>query len=341
MVNRITKCNLNSLIKNYLKERAPMSKAKVLVTGIIPEEGLTDLRSAFDVTYDPEKESRDWILANLSDFDGLLLMGTKADRELIDAGKNLKIITTNGVGFDHVDIAYAKEKGIVVSNCPMGVRVPTAEMTFALLLATVRRLAFYDKVVREGHWMDVSEKRYMGMSLQGKTLGIYGMGRIGSEVGRFCQALGMKVIYNDVRRLDHDLEEQLDVTYVDFDTLVKTADVITLHAPALPSTMGIFNGDVFAKMKSTAYIINAARGVLIKEADLVAALKTGEIAGAGLDVFEHEPTVSAELRSLDNVIMSPHAGTGTLEARTAIAQEASNNLISFINEGKAVNQVNA
>lgn len=189
--------------------------------------------------------------------------------------------------------------------------------------------------------MDVSEKRYMGMSLQGKTLGIYGMGRIGSEVGRFCQALGMKVIYNDVRRLDHDLEEQLDVTYVDFDTLVKTADVITLHAPALPSTMGIFNGDVFAKMKSTAYIINAARGVLIKEADLVTALKTGEIAGAGLDVFEHEPTVSAELRSLDNVIMSPHAGTGTLEARTAIAQEASNNLISFINEGKAVNQVNA
>lgn len=341
MVNRITKCNLNSLIKNYLKERAPMSKAKVLVTGIIPEEGLTDLRSAFDVTYDPEKESRDWILANLSDFDGLLLMGTKADRELIDAGKNLKIITTNGVGFDHVDIAYAKEKGIVVSNCPMGVRVPTAEMTFALLLATVRRLAFYDKVVREGHWMDVSEKRYMGMSLQGKTLGIYGMGRIGSEVGRFCQALGMKVIYNDIRRLDHDLEEQLDVTYVDFDTLVKTADVITLHAPALPSTMGIFNGDVFAKMKSTAYIINAARGVLIKEADLVTALKTGEIAGAGLDVFEHEPTVSAELRSLDNVIMSPHAGTGTLEARTAIAQEASNNLISFINEGKAVNQVNA
>ncbi|WP_041815735.1 NAD(P)-dependent oxidoreductase [Levilactobacillus brevis] len=318
-----------------------MSKAKVLVTGIIPEEGLTDLRSAFDVTYDPEKESRDWILANLSDFDGLLLMGTKADRELIDAGKNLKIITTNGVGFDHVDIAYAKEKGIVVSNCPMGVRVPTAEMTFALLLATVRRLAFYDKVVREGHWMDVSEKRYMGMSLQGKTLGIYGMGRIGSEVGCFCQALGMKVIYNDIRRLDHDLEEQLDVTYVDFDTLVKTADVITLHAPALPSTMGIFNADVFAKMKSTAYIINAARGVLIKEADLVTALKTGEIAGAGLDVFEHEPTVSAELRSLDNVIMSPHAGTGTLEARTAIAQEASNNLISFINEGKAVNQVNA
>lgn len=318
-----------------------MSKAKVLVTGIIPEEGLSELRSMFDVTYEPEKETREWILENLSDFEGLLLMGTKADRELIDAGTNLKAITANGVGFDHIDIEYAKEKGIVVSNCPMGVRVPTAEMTFSLLLATVRRLSFYDKVVREGNWIDVSEKQYMGMSLQGKTLGIYGMGRIGSEVGRFCQALGMDVIYNDVRRLDVDLEKKLNVKYVDFDTLVKTSDVITLHAPALPSTIGIFNSKTFKEMKNTAYLVNAARGVLVKEADLVAALKNGEIAGAGLDVFENEPNVSADLRSLDNVIMSPHAGTGTLEARTAIAQEASKNLISFLTTGKALNQVNA
>ncbi|WP_125765663.1 NAD(P)-dependent oxidoreductase [Levilactobacillus mulengensis] len=318
-----------------------MAKAKVLVTGIIPEEGLTELRDVFDVTYEPEKETREWILSNLDQFDGLLLMGTKADRELIDAGKNLKIITANGVGFDHIDIAYAKEKGIVVSNCPMGVRVPTSEMTFALLLATVRRLSFYDKVVRNGGWLDVSEQKNMGMSLQGKTLGIYGMGRIGSEVGKFCQALGMKVIYNDVHQLDHSLEEKLDVNYVSFDDLVQKADVITLHAPALPSTKGIFNASVFSKMKNTAYIINAARGVLIKESDLVVALKNGEIAGAGLDVFENEPNVSAELRSLDNVIMSPHAGTGTLEARTAIAQEASKNLISFIRDGKVLNHVNA
>jgi len=318
-----------------------LAKAKVLVTGIIPEEGLTELREVFDVTYEPEKETREWILSNLDQFDGLLLMGTKADRELIDAGKNLKIITANGVGFDHIDIAYAKEKGIVVSNCPMGVRVPTSEMTFALLLATVRRLSFYDKVVRNGGWLDVSEQKNMGMSLQGKTLGIYGMGRIGSEVGKFCQALGMKVIYNDVHQLDHSLEEKLDVNYVSFDDLVQKADVITLHAPALPSTKGIFNASVFSKMKNTAYIINAARGVLIKESDLVAALKNGEIAGAGLDVFENEPNVSAELRSLDNVIMSPHAGTGTLEARTAIAQEASKNLISFIRDGKVLNHVNA
>lgn len=317
-----------------------MSKAKVLVTGIIPEGELVELRKNFDVTYEPEQESREWILANLAEFDGLLLMGTKADRELIDAGKNLKIIAVNAVGFDHVDIEYAKEKGIVVANCPAGVRVPTAEMTFALLLATVRRLSFYDKVVRAGKWIDVSEQQYMGMSLQGKTLGIYGMGRIGSEVGRFCQALGMDVIYNDVRRLDEDLEQQLNVKYVDFDTLVKTSDVITLHAPALPSTVGIFNADTFAEMKDTAYLVNAARGVLVKEDDLVEALEQGKIAGAGLDVFENEPNVSAKLRALDNVIMSPHAGTGTLDARVAIAAEASENIISLLKYGVAKNQVN-
>lgn len=317
-----------------------MSKAKVLVTGIIPEQGLVELRKTFDVFYDPEVETREWILEHLHEYEGLLLMGTKGDKELIDAGTNLKIITANGVGFDHIDIDYAKSKGIVVANCPQGVRVPTAEMTFALLLATVRRLYLYDKIVRSGNWVDVSEQKYMGMSLQGKTLGVYGMGRIGSEVAKFCQALGMNVICNDARRLSADLEEQLDVKYVDFDTLVKTADVITLHAPALPSTTGVFNAEVFDEMKDTAYIINAARGVLIKQDDLIDALKNHKIAGAGLDVFETEPNVPEELRALDNVIMSPHAGTGTLEARTAIAKEASNNLISYLRDGKPVNQVN-
>lgn len=317
-----------------------MSKAKILVTGIIPEQGLTELKETFDVFYDPEVETREWILEHLSEYDGLLLMGTKADKELIDAGSNLKIITANGVGFDHIDIEYAKSKGIVVSNCPTGVRVPTAEMTIALILATVRRLYMYDKIVRDGNWVDVSEEKYMGMSLQGKTLGVFGFGRIGSEVAKFAQALGMKVIYNNPTPLDAELEAKLDVKFADFDTMVQEADVITLHAPALPSTTGVLNADVFKKMKKTAYIVNAARGVLIKQDDLIDALKNGEIAGAGLDVFETEPGVPAELRELDNVIMSPHAGTGTLEARTAIAKEASKNLISFLQDGQALNQVN-
>ena len=317
-----------------------MSKIKVLVTGIIPEAGLTELRKNFDVTYEPEKETREWVLEHLSEYEGLLIMGLKGDRELIDAGTNLKIITANGVGFDHIDIEYAKQKGIVIANCPQGVRVPTAEMTFTLLLATVRHLHFYDKVVRSGNWIDVSEPKYMGMSLQGKTLGVYGMGRIGSEVAKFAQVFGMKVIYNDAHRLDSALETKLDVKYVDFATMVKNSDVITLHAPALPSTTGIFNAEVFKEMKNSAYIINAARGQLIKQDDLIAALKNGDIAGAGLDVYETEPNIPQALRDLDNVVLSPHAGTGTLEARTAIAAEASQNLISYLRDHQPLNQVN-
>ncbi|MFT8703674.1 MAG: NAD(P)-dependent oxidoreductase [Oenococcus oeni] len=318
-----------------------MSKSKVLVTGIIPVQGIKRLQEVCDVTYSSgEPFTREYVLEHLSEYDGILLMGLKGDKELIDAGKNLKIIAVNAVGFDAVDIDYAREKGIVVANAPQGVRVPTAEMTIALMLATVRRLHLYDKIVRSGKWVDVSEQKYMGMSLQGKTLGIFGMGRIGSQVGEFAHVLGMKVIYNDSHRLDTNLEKKLNVSYVDFDTLISNSDVITLHAPALPSTEGKFDKTVFDAMKPTAYLINAARGVLVKQDDLINALENNSIAGAGLDVFETEPNIPENLRSLDNVVMSPHAGTGTLEARINIAEEASNNIISLLLDNKAINMVN-
>lgn len=317
-----------------------MTKKKILVTGIVPKEGLTKLMAEFDVTYtDGEPFSRDYVLEHLADYDGWLLMGQKGDQEMIDAGKNLKIISLNAVGFDHVDIAYAKEKGIMVSNSPQAVRVPTAEMTFALILAATKRLAFYDKVVRGGDWLDPSERRYQGMALEGATLGIYGMGRIGSTVATFARAFGMKVLYHDVYRLPEDKERELGVTYVEFDDLVSSADVVTIHAPFLPSTKHKFNKDVFKKMKNRSYLVNAARGPIVSEADLTEALKTGEIAGAGLDVFEFEPDISAELRALDNVIMAPHAGTGTIEGRRILAEEAADNLIQFFN-GNPVNVVN-
>ena len=317
-----------------------MNKAKILVTGIIPETGLTELKENFEVVHAPEHETRKWVLAHLSEYEGLILIGMKGDRELIDAGTNLKIITASGVGYDHIDIDYAKQKGIVVANCPKSVLVPTAEMTFALLLATVRRLHFYDKNIRQGKWINVSKPENMGTGLQGKTLGIYGMGRIGSEVAKYAQVFGMKVIYHNRHQLASEVEKAEHVSYVDFDTLVKTSDVITLHAPALPSTTGVFNSKVYKQMKKTAYIINAARGQLINQDDLISALKNGEIAGAGLDVYETEPHVPQALCELDNVILAPHAGTGTLEARTETAKEASRNLISYLCDHKALNQVN-
>lgn len=317
-----------------------MDKKKILVTGIVPKEGLRKLMDRFDVTYSEDRPfSRDYVLEHLSEYDGWLLMGQKGDKEMIDAGENLQIISLNAVGFDHVDTAYAKEKGIIVSNSPQAVRVPTAEMTFALILAASKRLAFYDSIVRSGEWIDPSEQRYQGLTLQGSTLGIYGMGRIGLTVANFAKAFGMTVIYNDVYRLPEDKEKELGVTYLEFDQLIKTADVITIHAPALPSTIHKFNKDVFAKMKNRSYLINAARGPIVSEEALIEALKEGEIAGAGLDVFENEPQVSEGLRSLDNVIMSPHAGTGTIEGRRTLAEEAADNIIAFF-DGKPQNIVN-
>lgn len=317
-----------------------MDKKKILVTGIVPKEGLRKLMDRFDVTYSEDRPfSRDYVLEHLSEYDGWLLMGQKGDKEMIDAGENLQIISLNAVGFDHVDTAYAKEKGIIVSNSPQAVRVPTAEMTFALILAASKRLAFYDSIVRSGEWIDPSEQRYQGLTLQGLTLGIYGMGRIGLTVANFAKAFGMTVVYNDVYRLPEDKEKELGVTYLEFDQLIKTADVITIHAPALPSTIHKFNKDVFAKMKNRSYLINAARGPIVSEEALIEALKEGEIAGAGLDVFENEPQVSEGLRSLDNVIMSPHAGTGTIEGRRTLAEEAADNIIAFF-DGKPQNIVN-
>ncbi|MFA3799532.1 NAD(P)-dependent oxidoreductase [Leptotrichia hongkongensis] len=316
-----------------------MAKEKVLVTGIVPKEGLTELMEKFDVTYSEEPFTREYVLENLHKYDALLLMGQKADKELIEAGKNLKLISLNAVGFDHVDIEFAKSKGIVVENSPQAVRVPTAEMTFALLLAATKRLAFYDKIVREGNWIDPSERKYQGLTLEGATLGVYGFGRIGQTVARLAQSFGMKVLYHDTFRLSEEKEKELNVKYVEFDELLKNSDVITIHAPGLPTTKGKFNKEAFKKMKNRSYLINAARGPIIVEADLVEALKTGEIAGAGLDVFEFEPKVSEELRALDSVIMAPHAGTGTVEGRITLAKEAAENIIEFF-AGNLRNVVN-
>ncbi|WEV69950.1 NAD(P)-dependent oxidoreductase [Bifidobacterium sp. ESL0775] len=313
---------------------------KILVTGIVPREGLDKLFDRFDVTYSADKPfTRDFVLEHGHEYDGMILMAQKGDRELIDACDNLKVISVNGVGYDHVDVAYAKEKGIVVSNSPREVRIPTAEFTMTLILATVKRLHFYDGIVRRGEWIDPSERKYQGRTLNGLTLGVFGMGRIGKTVAKLAQAFGMKVIYNNDIPFGEDFDRENNCEYVSFDELLKRSDVVTIHAPELPSTHGVFNADAFAKMKDTAYLVNAARGPIVQEEALVEALESGQIAGAGLDVFEFEPKVSEELRSLSNVVLSPHAGTGTVEARIGLAAEAADNLISFF-DGKPINVVN-
>ena len=272
--------------------------------------------------------------------DGVLLMGEKADKEFIDTGKKLKVIAVNGVGYDLVDVAYAKEKGITVCNSPQAVMEPTAELTMCLILAATRRVGNYDRNLRKGIWQNVSRESEMGFCLYGSTLGIVGMGRIGRSVARRAQSFGMNIIYYEEAFIPEEVEKSLGATRVKFDELLEKADVITLHVPLLKSTYHLFGKEQFQKMKKTAYIVNAARGPIIDEDALINALQTGQIAGAGLDVFEHEPEIPAAMLELENITMTPHAGTGCLSSRILLAEETANNLISFLIDGTPKNVVN-
>lgn len=321
-----------------------MAQAKVLVLGELREDALEDLKKKCEVVLGPAghrmEDDREWVLDHIADYDAVIVAKMNFDREMIDAAKNLKIISTYGVGFDHIDIEYAKQKGIVVANCPDSVRRPTAELALTLLLASARRLHLYDHAMREGVFLNVNEYDNQGFTVEGKTLGILGMGNVGQLVAQFASALGMKIIYHNRHQLDSSVEEKLNAKYVDFDTLVKNVDFLTLHAPATKETYHIIDNNVFKKMKETAFLINVARGSLVDESALIRAVKHGEIAGAGLDVYENEPHVSRELLNLDNVVLTPHAGSATHIARYNLSKEAAKNVYSFLVDKKAINKIN-
>lgn len=321
-----------------------MSKAKILVLGGLRDDALTDLKEVCDITIGPvghrPDDDRQWVLDHIAEYDGVIVAKMIFDKQMIDAAKNLKIISTYGVGFDHVDTEYAKENEIVVSNCPESVLRPTAELALTMILASARRIRYYDHTLREGVFLNADEYDNQGYSIEGKTLGILGMGRIGQQVARFAKALGMKVIYHNRHQLDGKIEAELDAKYVDFDELIKNADFLSLHAPATDETYHIINADVFKQMKDTAFLINVARGSLVDSDALISALKNDEITGAALDVFENEPHPRQELVEMDNVIMTPHVGSATHVARFNLSKEAANNVLSFFKDGKAINQIN-
>lgn len=321
-----------------------MSKAKILVLGGLRDDALTDLKEVCDITIGPvghrPDDDRQWVLDHIAEYDGVIVAKMIFDKQMIDTAKNLKIISTYGVGFDHVDTEYAKENEIVVSNCPESVLRPTAELALTMILASARRIRYYDHTLREGVFLNADEYDNQGYSIEGKTLGILGMGRIAQQVARFAKALGMKIIYHNRHQLDEKIETELDAKYVDFDELIKNADFLSLHAPATDETYHIINADVFKQMKDTAFLINVARGSLVDSDALISALKNDEIAGAALDVFENEPHPRQELVEMDNVIMTPHVGSATHVARFNLSKEAANNVLSFFKDGKAINQIN-
>jgi len=317
-------------------------KKKILVMAQVPLSGLTELQEQFDIIYPEtfyfsEPDLRRYIV----EADGILSVFTAPLKsDLLQLALRLRIISNFGVGYNNIDLDYATTRGIAVCNTPDSVTEPTAEMAMGLMIAVMRRISETDRKLRGSSDLKWGMMENLGSSLWGKTLGIIGMGRIGRSLARRAVASGMKVIYYNRTRLDAATELQYGANLVSFNYLVQQSDVISLHCPLTDDTHHLIGENEFAQMKNGVYIINTARGAVIDERALVVSLSNGKIGGAGLDVFEEEPSIRRELYSMDNVVLTPHNATGTIDTRIATAREASENLIRFFNERRDIPIVN-
>ena len=306
---------------------------KVFVTARMPAEVLALIRQAHAVesyTGDPPID-RQKLLGSIADKEGLLCTITdRIDAELMDCAPALKVIANFGVGFEHIDVAAATQRGIPVTNTPGVLTDTTADVAFALILATARRIVEGDRRIREGKFQYWAPLLFLGQEVSGKTLGIIGMGRIGQAVARRAAGFGMKIIYHSRTRLAPSQEQELKAFAAPLETLLREADFVSLHVPLTPQTRHLIGAPELALMKPSAYLINTARGPLVDEAALVAALRQGQIRGAGLDVYEKEPELSPGLAGLDNVVLLPHVGSATIETRTRMAMMAAENLLAAL-----------
>jgi glyoxylate reductase len=315
-----------------------MNRPKVYVTRELPERGLRIIKERFDTEVWPEyaPPPKSVIIEKASKVDALTtLLSDKIDAEVFDAAPNLKIVAQYAVGFDNIDVKEATKRGIYVTNTPGVLTETTADFAWALLMAAARRVVEADKYVRTGKWtVGWHPMMFQGGDVYGATLGIVGLGRIGSSIAKRAKGFDMRVLYHDVIRRQ-DLEKELGIEYTEVDSLLQTADFVTLNVPLLKETHHLIDEKKLKLMKKTAILINNARGPVVDERALFKALKEGWIAGAGLDVFEQEPTPTSNLLlALDNVVVAPHISSASFETRSKMAEMVAGNLIAFF-EGKA------
>lgn len=308
-------------------------KPKVLVTRAIQEKPLQLLQEYAEVTMNPENRALrpEEIMAYLPGQVGLLAMGgDPITEQVLGAGKELKIVANNAVGFNNIDLVAATRLKIAVTNTPDVLTDTTADLTFALILAVARRIVEADRYVRAGRWVGWTPELMLGQDVYGKTLGIIGLGRIGAAVAKRAQGVGMKVIYTDIRRLPPAVEAQHNLIFLPKRDLLQEADFVTLHVPLMPETRHLIGESELQLMKKSAFLINASRGPVVDEQALVAALKLGIIAGAGLDVFEEEPKVHPQLLQMENVVLLPHIGSATRATREKMSLAAVNNILAVL-----------
>ncbi|MFN7223329.1 MAG: 2-hydroxyacid dehydrogenase [Paracoccaceae bacterium] len=322
----------------------PAQRLSVVVTRRLPEPVETRMTELFDVELrDPDtKMTREELAQVMRRADVLVPCVTDAiDAGLIaQAGDRLKLIANYGAGVDHIDVATARQRGILVSNTPGVVTEDTADMTLALIMSVTRRIPEGLAVMQAGEWQGWAPTAFMGGRLGGKRLGILGMGRIGQAVARRARAFGMQVHYNNRKRLRPEIEADLDATYWEsLDQMVSRMDILSINCPHTPSTYHLMNARRLKLMKSTAVIVNTSRGEVIDENALTRGLRAGELGGAGLDVFEHGHEVNPRLRELPNVVLLPHMGSATLEGRIEMGEKVIINIKTFADGHRPPDQV--
>jgi len=321
-----------------------MQKKRVFLTRTLHNFALKELKKKYQIEIHTGKIPipKNILKNKIKTIDGLICFPyDKIDNKMIDLSTNLKVISTFSVGFDHIDINHAKKKKIRVGYTPKVLTDATADLAFALMIDVVRRVSEGDRIIRNGKWRQIyGAQDYVGMDLQGKTLGILGMGRIGSILAKRAKAFDMKIIYHNRSHVSKSREKSLGVKYVSLDKLITQSDVISIHVPHTPKTDQMFNSKIFKKMKNSSFLINTARGKIVNEKDLGRALKKKIIAGAGLDVFESEPIGNNHpFTKIPNIVLAPHIGSSSKETREEMARITVKNLNFGINGKKPIYSV--
>ena len=322
----------------------PTKRLSVVVTRRLPEVVETRMKELFDITLrDPDTAmTRDELVATLAQADVLVPTITDSvDAGLLaQAGPRLRLIANYGAGVDHIDVATARQRGILVSNTPGVVTEDTADMVLALILSVTRRIPEGLAEMQAGAWRGWSPMAHLGGRLGGRRLGILGMGRIGQAVARRARAFGLQVHYHNRRRLRPETEAELEATYWEsLDQMLARMDIISVNCPHTPSTFHLLNARRLKLLKPTAVIVNTSRGEVIDENALTRGLREGSIAGAGLDVYEHGADINPRLRELPNVVLLPHMGSATLEGRVEMGEKVILNIKTFADGHRPPDQV--
>ncbi|RIK14666.1 MAG: D-glycerate dehydrogenase [Acidobacteria bacterium] len=309
--------------------------SRVVVTGWVPQPALDTLRAAghaVDVWEGGGTIPRDTLLDRVCGAAGLVTLVTeRVDAELLDAaGDGLRVVANVAVGYDNVDVDACRRRGVVATNTPGVLTGATADLAMALILMTTRRLGEAERLVRSGREWQWGMGMMLGSGLQDRTLGVVGLGGIGAATARRARAFGMSVVYTGRRDAPPEVTEELGATRLPLPELLEASHVVSLHVPHTPQTHHLVGAEQLRLLGPSSYLVNTARGPVVDEAALVTALERGEVAGAGLDVYEHEPAVHPGLMERDDVVLLPHVGSATVETRTAMAGLAADNVLAVL-----------